>query len=80
MKTLKWPNFVSDLTCDVIGNTEVNETWFHSKNLPKLSNAALNLQLGPGSSFGDNRGGKKIDPSNLCYKKYTSRARVKVLW
>ena len=33
-------HFVFDLTCDVIGEAEVNETWFPSTNLPEFSNAA----------------------------------------
>ena len=31
---------VFDLTCDVIGKTEVNETWFPSTNRPEISNDA----------------------------------------
>ena len=33
-------HFVFDLTCDVIGEAEVKETWFLSTNLPEFSNAA----------------------------------------
>ena len=52
--------FVFNLTCDVIGEAEVNETWFISSNLPDLSNATLNLQIGPVVS--EIRGKGKIAP------------------
>ena len=32
-------HFDFDLTCDVIGEAEVNETWFPATNLPEISNA-----------------------------------------
>ena len=32
--------FVFDLTCDVVGEAEVNETWFPPINLPEFSKAA----------------------------------------
>ena len=47
MKSLKCQYFVFDLTCDVIGEAEVNETWFSSTNLREIDNAALNLQIEP---------------------------------
>ena len=40
-------HFVFDLTCDVIGEAEVNETWFPSTNLPEIYNSGGNLQIGP---------------------------------
>ena len=36
-------HFVFDLTYDVIGEAEVNETWFPSINLTKISNADWNF-------------------------------------
>ena len=39
-------NFVFDLTCNVIGEAEVNDTWLPSTNRPEFSNAARNFQIG----------------------------------
>ena len=38
--------FFFDLTCDVIGGPDVNETRFPSTNRPELSNAVGNFQIG----------------------------------
>ena len=36
----KGQHFVFDLTCDVVGEAEINETWFPSTNLPEFSTVA----------------------------------------
>ena len=36
-----------DLTCDVIGDPEVNEIWFPDRTLRGLSNTVKILKIGP---------------------------------
>ena len=40
-------HFVFDLTCDVIGDPEVNKIRFPLTKFPDLSNAVCILQIGP---------------------------------
>ena len=53
-------HFIFDLTCDVIGDPEVNEIWFPSTNLTGLSNAVWILRIRPVVS--EIRGGAKNSP------------------
>ena len=54
-------NFDFDLTCDVIGDLEVNEIRFRSTVLAGLSNAACILKIGPVLS--EIGGGYKYPPT-----------------
>ena len=38
-------HFVFDMTCDVIGDEEVNEIWFPDRNLRGLSNTVKILKI-----------------------------------
>ena len=53
-------HFIFDLTCDVIGDPEVNEIWFPLTNLTGLSNAVWIFRIRPVVS--EIRGGQKSAP------------------